>query len=60
MATSEMFVDDYNRENNMNKVANGESCHLLASEQVKETDCFFMPPPPKLSNSLKQVKADDI
>lgn len=34
MATSEMFVDDYNRENNMNKVANGESCHLLASKQV--------------------------
>lgn len=46
MATSEMCVDDYNRVNNMNKVANGESCHLLASEQVKETDCFFMPPPP--------------
>lgn len=45
MATSEKCVDDYNRENNMNKVANGESCHLLASEQVKETDCFFMPRP---------------
>lgn len=53
MATSEMCVDDSIREDNMNFVANGESCHLLAiSEQVKEKNCFLTPhlrwPPVKL------------
>lgn len=32
MVISEKCVDDYNRENNMNKVVNGEFCYLLVSE----------------------------
>lgn len=45
MARSEMCVDDSIREDNMNNVANDESCHLLAiGGQVKETISFLTPP----------------
>lgn len=51
MATSEICLDDSIRKDNMNKVANGETCHLLAvSVQVKETN-YFLTPSPAHSNT---------
>lgn len=55
------MCDDSIREDNMNNVANGESCHLLAiSKQVKETNCFLTPPPAQSNTQGRPTWVEEI